>query len=155
MSTVTASEPTTFQRSPRPSVRPGGLPLYRVNLMRLGYLVMVVGLALVKWPLLFGTAASLPVFEGVVACLLTAMSLLALVGLRHPVAMLPVLLFESGWKLIWFADVALPHLIAGDMNAATASVLASCSVGIVIIAVTPWDYAWKRYAATRGDAWRP
>jgi hypothetical protein len=58
------------------------LPTYRLNIMRIGYLVMGVGLALVKWPLFFqdGGVASLPVFEGVVAALLTAMSLLAFLG---------------------------------------------------------------------------
>ena len=154
MSTVTTSQPTGSQSPPRPTVDRVGLPVYRLNLMRVGYLVMGVGLALYKWPLLFGAAPSLPVFEGVVACLLTPMSLLAFLGLRHPVAMLPVLLFETGWKAIWFATVALPHLVAGDIDAATTMVLLNCSVVVVIAAVTPWDYAWKRYVATRGDAWR-
>ena len=52
------------------------LPAYRVNLMRAGYLLMAVGLAVTRWPLL-GSAASRPVFEGVVTALLAAMSLLA------------------------------------------------------------------------------
>jgi hypothetical protein len=41
--------------------------------MRGGYLLMGVGLAVVKWPLLPG-ASDLPLFEGVTLCLLTAMS---------------------------------------------------------------------------------
>jgi hypothetical protein len=154
MSTVITREPTPIRSRLGPTVDRVGLPVYRLNLMRVGYLVMGVGLAFVKWPLLFGAARSLPVFEGVVACLLTAVSLLAFLGLRHPVAMLPVLLFETGWKAIWFATVALPHLVAGDIDAATTMVLLNCSVVVVIAAVTPWDYAWKRYVATRGDAWR-
>lgn len=60
---------------------------WRTNMMRAGFLLMVVGLAIVKWPLL-GQASELPLFEGVTLCLLTAMSLLALLGLRHPVKML-------------------------------------------------------------------
>jgi hypothetical protein len=51
---------------------------------------------------------SLPVMEGVVACLLTAMSLLAFLGLRYPVRTLPILLFEVAWKAIWIAAVAVP-----------------------------------------------
>jgi hypothetical protein len=86
--------------------------------MRVGYLFMGVGLVLVKWPLFFqnGGLASLPVFEGVVAALLTAMSLLAFLGLRYPIQLLPVLVFESLWKLIWLAAVGVPHLVAGDMD---------------------------------------
>ena len=132
------------------------LPTSRLNLMRVGYLVMAVGLVLVKWPLFFqeGGVGSLPVFEGVVAALLTAMSLLAFLGLRHPVQMLPVLVFESLWKLIWLGVVGVPHLMAGDMDAQMSSVLSSVSVVVIILAVTPWDYVWKQYFRTPGAPWR-
>jgi hypothetical protein len=126
----------------------------RLNVMRLGYAFMGVGLAIVKWPILVQDAASLPVFEGVVACLLTAMSLLAFLGLRYPIRMLPILLFEVLWKVIWIAAVAVPHLINADIDAATSGVLFNCSFVVVILAVIPWRYAWRRYARTPGDAWR-
>jgi hypothetical protein len=129
------------------------LPTYRVNLMRVGYAVLALGTAATKWPVL-PSAASLPVFEGVVAAMLTAMSLLAILGLRYPVQLLPLLVFETAWKLIWLAAVALPHLLAGDMAAETSRVLSSVSVVVVIIAVTPWDYVWRRYAAAPGEGWR-
>jgi hypothetical protein len=70
---ITETSTTDHELSPR-----------RLNVMRLGYAFMGVGLAIVKWPILVQNAASLPVFEGVVACLLTAMSLLAFLGLRYP-----------------------------------------------------------------------
>lgn len=131
-----------------------GLRRYRVNLMRVGYLLMAVGLALTKWPMILGDAASLPLYEGVVAALLTAMSLLAFLGLRYPVQLVPLLVFESAWKLIWLAAVALPHLVAGDMDANMGTMLSSVSLVVVILAVTPWDYVWKRYVAAPGDGWR-
>jgi hypothetical protein len=81
------------------------------------------------------------------------MSLLAFLGLRYPVGMLPILLFEVTWKLIWIGTVAIPHLMAGDMNAAAREVLINCSF-VVLIAVIPWRYAWRRYVRTPGDAWR-
>ena len=127
----------------------------RLNIMRVGYAFMGVGLVIVKWPILLqGAAPSLPVFEGVVACLLTAMSLLAFLGLRYPTRMLPILLFEVTWKVIWIAAVAVPHLVTGDLDAATSGVLFNCSFVVVILAVIPWRYAWRRYARTPGDAWR-
>ena len=91
----------------------------RLNVMRFGYAFLGVGLAIVKWPLLIRDAPSLPVMDGVVACLLTAMSLLAFLGLRYPVQMLPILLFEVAWKVLWLATVAVPHLVSDDMDAAT------------------------------------
>src|SRR6188472_4083002 len=87
----------TPDRLDLPTAQHAPLSVRRLNLMRIGYLFMAVGLVLVKWPLIInGTVATLPVYEGVVAVLLTAMSLLAFLGLRYPIAMLPVLMFEVG-----------------------------------------------------------
>jgi hypothetical protein len=130
------------------------LPLHRLHLMRVGYLLMGLGLAAVKWPLFVDGVDSLPLYEGVVACLLTAMSLLALLGLRYPVRLLPVLLFEGAWKLLWLATVALPNATAGDMSAAMQQVVVNCSLVVVVLAVTPWSYVWRHYVTAPGDRWR-
>ncbi|KGN30516.1 hypothetical protein N802_06785 [Knoellia sinensis KCTC 19936] len=103
--------------------------------MRSGYLVMVVGLAVVKWPLL-PSAHSLPLFEGVVL---------------HPVKLLPVLLFESAWKLLWLGLVALPRAMSGPLDEATTELLIKNSLVVIILAVTPWRYVWRTYAR-RGDS---
>jgi hypothetical protein len=131
----------------------GDLTPTRLNLMRAGYLLMGVGLALVKWPLL-PDASTLPLYEGVTLCLLTAMSLLAFLGLRHPVRLLPVLLFESAWKLLWLALVALPKAVSSDLDAATNAVVVNCSLVVVVLAVTPWAHVWRTYVRGTGDRWR-
>jgi hypothetical protein len=133
---------------------PAQLPLYRTHLMRAGYLFMGLGIAIVKWPDLVNHDDSWPLFEGVVACILTAMSLLAFLGLRYPVKLLPLLLFESAWKLLWLSIVALPKASAGDLDAATQEVVVNCSLVIVILAVTPWTYVWQQYLTAHGDRWR-
>lgn len=145
MSTATETRARTAARSE--------LSLTRLYLMRAGYLLMGVGLALVKWPLL-PAAASLPLWEGVTLSLLTAMGLLAFLGLRYPVKLLPLLLFESAWKLLWLALVALPKAITGTLDAAAAAVAVNCSLVVVILAVIPWRYVWTQYVRTSGDRWR-
>jgi len=50
--------------------------------------------------------------------------------------------------------VAVPGLIADDVNAATREVLVNCSFVVIIIAVIPWRYVWGRYVGAPGDAWR-
>ncbi len=137
----------------RPALSPA-LPLYRLHLMRAGYLFMGLGLAVVKWPLIVHGASTLPLFEGVVACILTTMSLLAFLGLRYPVALLPLLLFESGWKVLWLAAVALPQAATGELDPATQEVVVTCSLVVVIVAVTPWTHVWRRYVVAPGEPWR-
>ncbi len=119
--------------------------------------IPVVGfdrLAVVKWPIVIGYDRSTPLFEGVVAVILTAMSLLAFLGLRYPVRLLPILLFESLWKLIWLGVVALPAVVAGDVDEAMREVIVNCSVVVIVFAVVPWRYVWQRYVTAKGDRWR-
>jgi hypothetical protein len=149
---VSSGSDTAVPGVPRDATVVDGLSTRRLNVMRVGYAFLGVGLAIVKWPILVLDAASLPVSEGVVAALLTAMSLLAF-GLRYPVRMLPILLFEVAWKVVWVAAVAVPHLVAGDIDAATSAVLVNCCFVVVIVAVIPWRYAWSRYVRTPGDPW--
>ena len=82
--------------------------------------------------------------DGVVTCLLTAMSLLAFLGLRYPVRMLPILLFQVAWKVLPIAVFAILRLVADDMNAASREVLFNCFLVVIIIAVIPWGYVWRR-----------
>src|SRR3954464_9780012 len=115
---------------------------------------MGLGLAVVKWPVVIGYDRSMPLFEGVVAVILTAMSLLAFLGLRYPVRLLPILLFECLWKLIWLGVVALPAVAAGSVDHAMSKLIVSCSLVVIILAVVPWRYVWQHYVTAKGDRWR-
>jgi hypothetical protein len=130
------------------------LTLYRLHLMRVGYAIMGFGLAVVKWPLLATHPEPWPLFDGVVTCILTAMSLLAFLGLRYPVRLLPILLFECAWKVIWLAVVAAPKLATGKMDVATQAVMVNCLLVVIILAVVPWRHVWPQYVTAKGDRWR-
>jgi hypothetical protein len=144
-------DPVTVSASAPPETT-ARLSVGRLNAMRAGYLLMGVGLAIVKWPLL-ADAHTRPLYEGVTLCLLTAMSLLAFLGLRHPVKLLPLLLFESVWKILWLALVALPRAVTGTLDAGTTNSVVSCSLVLLILAVIPWRYVWRHYVRTGPDAW--
>jgi hypothetical protein len=115
---------------------------------------MGFGLAVVKWPLVINYDQSLPLFGGVVAVLLTAMSLLAFLGLRYPVRLLPILILECLWKVIWLGMVALPAVAAGMSTPAMSQVIVNCSLVSIIVAVVPWRYVGQRYVTAKGDRWR-
>jgi hypothetical protein len=60
---------------------PEQLPLWRLNVLRVGYFVVGVGLAVTRWPLLLDHD-SWELKEGTVVSMLVTMSVLALLGLR-------------------------------------------------------------------------
>lgn len=131
------------------------LSLLRLYLLRAGYLLMALGLVITRWPLLIGHDASWPLMDGVVVCMLVALSLLFFLGVRYPVKLIPVLLFEMTWKVIWLSTVALPLWLAGELNGATASVAINCSLVVVVLTILPWPYLVRQYVTGRGNRWMP
>ena len=76
-------------------------------------------------------------------------------GIRYPVRMLPLLIFELAWKLIWTLVVWLPallhHSLTGDVGDNGISIVA----GVVVVPlVLPWGYIWNSYVLAPGDRWR-
>ena len=155
-STASASprHATSRRSDPKGTTAAASVSPARLYLLRLGYLVVAVGLAATKWPLIINHAVPWPLFEGVETCMLVALSLLSFLGLRYPLQMLPILLFELGWKFIWVAVVALPLWIAHQMDPATLQVFYSCLVVLIVLAVIPWRYVVANYVRKPGDPWR-
>jgi hypothetical protein len=146
---------TTSRRKDRKGTTdPATLSLPRLYFLRIGYLVMGVGLAVTKWPLVINHDGPWPAPEGAVLAMLVALSLLSFVGLRYPVQMLPILLFESAWKLIWMAVVALPLWTTGQLDPANLELLSRNLWVLIILAVIPWRYVVTHYVTQRGDRWR-
>ena len=133
--------------SPQPS------PL-RLNLLRAMYLLIVIGLGIVVWPNVIRPPAQWDLMQSVVQCMLAAFSLLCALGLRYPLQMLPVLLWELGWKGIWLLVVALPAWLAGTLDQSTAGVAMDCTLVILVILVMPWRYLAAHYIRKGGEQWR-
>jgi hypothetical protein len=97
--------------APIPSTADEEVSLFRLYVLRAMYLVLVVGLGAMIVP-------ELPNHEltsrGVIASLLGAVWLLAFLGIRYPLEILPRLMFELAWKAIWMLGYGLPQWSAGQ-----------------------------------------
>jgi hypothetical protein len=157
-STTSASrslaDTTASPNDPTRTIAASEVSLPRLYLLRLGYLVIAVGIAVTKWPLLINHDRPWPLMDGVETSMLVALSLLWFLGLRYPLQMLPVLLFEIAWKLIWTIAVVVPLWTSGQLDPATLSVFYACLVVVIPIAVIPWRYVVTHYVTKHGDPWR-
>ena len=130
------------------------LATWRANLLRAGYLLLIVGLGLTVWPSIIDPANTWAADRGVIVAMLGALSLLALVGLRHPVRMLPLLFWEISWKVLWLLRVALPLWTSGHLDAAAAETATECLMAVLIALVIPWDHVLRAYILAPVERWR-
>ena len=128
--------------------------ILRLNLLRAGYLVLIVGLGLTIWPVILHHKLTWELMHSVSGCMLGALSLLSLLGLRYPLQMLPLLLFELTWKAIWLLAVALPLQLAHAMDAGAAETANECLMAAIFLVLIPWDYVFQAYVKAPGDPWQ-
>jgi hypothetical protein len=127
--------------------------LTRLYVLRAVYLLVAAGLLATVWPPLLSHSQGWPLMNGVVCSLLAALSLLALLGLRYPLQMLPVLLFELAWKAIWLIAVALPLWRSDALDEATMATVRDCLPALVLIPAIPWRYVLAHYLKAPGERW--
>ncbi|CAN7759904.1 hypothetical protein [Paenibacillus sp. LjRoot56] len=131
--------------------------LFRLYLLRSVYLFLAIGLGIYQWPDVIHQAIyqekPWELMEGVVACMQVAFGMLVILGIRYPLQMLPVLLWEMIWKSIWLLIVALPVWLSGQMDESTMATVFACIMGIIVPIAIPWSYVFTKYIRKPGDRW--
>src|SRR5215469_4744174 len=94
--------------------------LFRLYTLRVAYLIMAAGLGAFIWPNVIHHTNEFAAAHGIQVALLAGLGLTAALGLRYPLKMLPILLFELTWKAIYLMAFALPLWSAHEINDATA-----------------------------------
>jgi hypothetical protein len=126
--------------------------LTRIYVLRATYLLLVIGLGGMIVP----DVLSHPVISrGVIPSLLGAVWVLAFVGLKYPLEMLPLLMFEFAWKSIWMVAYGLPQWSAGQLPPTFAADSFNIGLGVILMPlVIPWGYVYRHYVRQSGARWR-
>lgn len=128
------------------------VPVWRLNLLRLACLCYLFGGFATNLPRLFAHA---PDERGLLASIFGGLWILALVGLRYPLKIMPVFLFEFAWKSIWAICFGLPQWWAGIGSPRLSQDLVEVGLFAVLTAlVIPWDFVWCHYVRAPAERWR-
>jgi len=132
------------------------LPLYRLYVLRASYLLIGLAQGSRTWPAILAiTTRPWDFWHGVGMSFLGALTPLCFLGVRYPVRMMPLLIFEFTWKLIWVLAAWLPPYLGHTLDPDIADSFSGIFLGVVIVPlVLPWGYLWKTYVTTPGDRWR-
>jgi hypothetical protein len=128
---------------------------FRLYVLRAAYLLIAGGLAIMVWPKLLSHTNEWALKYGDTVSLLAGVQLLSILGIRYPLKMLPVLMFELVWKTVWLLTIALPLWRADQIDARTAESVEACVFGVVVCLVAiPWHYAYRHYVRAPGERWK-
>ena len=124
-----------------------GVSRFRIYLLRFFYALVIVLLGVEVWTEIFTRKGVWQPLPAVAFSFWAAFSLLAILGLLHPLKMIPLLLVQFSYKLIWLIIVAFPLWSANELTGSAAQGLTEAnSIGIIIdLLVIPWSYVWKNY----------
>jgi hypothetical protein len=129
--------------------------LFRLYVLRAMYLFIVAGLGVYLWPGVLDPHRHWELMQGQASCMLAAFSLACALGLRYPLQMLPVLLWEVTWKTLWLILVPLPQWMSGHVDESLKPTIFAVSLVVLVYLAIPWRYVFTHYVTARGDRWRP
>ena len=127
---------------------------FRLNILRAYYALMAFGTAALFWPSLVQHSAQWGIDNGAQYALLAALTPFSLLGLRYPLKMLPIILYEFTWKAMWFVFVVAQLYASDRMTELVWSNAIACSIAIILTPVVmPWRFFWQHYVKEAGERW--
>ena len=123
----------------------------RLNVLRVLFLVWVVGGLFMALPPLFEHE---PAARGMLPSMLAGLWVMGILGLRYPLQMLPVFLFEFVWKTIWLLAFGIPQWLAGVRSSRLTEDLLSIGTGPILFGlIIPWSFVYRRYIKGPAERW--
>lgn len=145
-STATPTPPSIWKRGDQE------VSLVRIHVIRAACLVFLILLGADILPHLIWPD---PTGRGMITAILGGLWVMLAIGIRYPLKMVPIFLFEFVWKIIWMLRFGLPQWLAGGGSPSLNQDLVGIGLFPIVVAlVLPWGYVWRHYVVAPSERWR-
>lgn len=139
---MTLSFKAVFQRDARCE----GVRRINIYLLRLLYLLMFFVLGRETWTHILTHQGQWEPTNAVAWCVWTAFATLAGLGIIRPLKMLPIVLLEIFYKVLWLIIVVYPLWSKGTLAGSPAESITSQFLWVILpIVAVPWGYVFVNY----------
>lgn len=129
------------------------VPLWRLHVLRGMCLVFAVLGCFVHLPWLLDDPDLTR--RGMLDSMLVGLWIVASFGIRYPLQVLPIFLFEFVWKTVWLLAFGLPQWMAGRIDAQLSEDMVMIGLGPLVFGLLiPWSYVWRHYVREPAERWR-
>jgi len=123
-----------------------GVRPINIYLLRLMYFLMAAFVATDAWMTIINHEGPWDRFRAIAFCVWAAYPTLAVLGLIHPLKMLPIMMFTIFYKSIWLLIVALPLWQANALWGSPAEPMTKAFLWLPLaIVAVPWGYVFQNY----------
>jgi hypothetical protein len=123
-----------------------GVRRINIYLLRFLYLLMFVMLGQTTWTGIFTHEGPWEPNAAIAWAVWTAFASLAGLGIVHPLKMLPILLLEIFYKILWLILVAYPLWSKDSLAGSSAEGITMVFIPVILVAfIIPWGYVYKNY----------
>jgi hypothetical protein len=127
-----------------------GVRPINIYLLRLVFALMFFVLGRTTWTEILTHRGPWNPTSAIAWCVWTAFATLAGLGILRPLRMLPILLLEIFYKVLWLGIVAYPLWSANQLAGSSAEGTTSAFVWVSLpIVAMPWGYAFSTYVYRR------
>ena len=125
-----------------------GISKFRFYLLRFYFALNFVALGFSAWSEIFTHTGLWQPILGIAYSFWAAFSLLAILGIIHPLKMIPLLLVQFTYKLIWSIIVAYPVWSANQLPAFHELTNIMVKGAVIDLFIIPWPYVLRNYILT-------
>jgi hypothetical protein len=131
-------------------VRYEGVRKINIYLLRVLYTLMFFVLGKDVWTHILTHDGAWNPTDAVAWSLWAAFATLAFLGILYPLKMIPILLLEIFYKVLWLAIVAYPLWSRGQLEGSDAEGITYAFLWVILpILVMPWKYAFMNFFINR------
>lgn len=136
-----------FKRNPE---RFDGVPPINIYLLRVLFVLMFIFVNLDTWPTIFTHKGGWDHVRAAAICMWATYGVLAIIGIVRPLLMLPIVIFEIIYKIIWLIIVAYPLWSTNKLAGSPAEEMTSAFLWVILpIVAMPWRYFFRKYILGR------
>ena len=130
----------------RRAERYDGVRPINIYLLRLLYGLMFFMLGNTTWTEVLGHRGAWGPYDSVAWMVWTGFATLAGLGLLRPLLMLPIILLEIFYKVLWLVMVAYPLWSKGQLAGSPVEGTTMVFLGVILaIVAVPWGYVARQY----------
>ncbi|HEV3324487.1 MAG TPA: hypothetical protein VG052_02735 [Puia sp.] len=123
-----------------------GVPKINIYLLRLLFILMLIFLGKDSWTYIFTHKGIWNPMDAMAWCIWASYSVLSILGIIHPLKMLPIVMLEILYKVIWLILVAYPLWSSNQLAGSPAERMTYSFLLVVLpILAMPWRYFFKKY----------